>query len=174
MRARGPADEDVDRVDRLAVDLGLDSEKADVGHRVVAAARRAARPVDADGLAIVDLALERLREFQRARLGLDHGEVAELDAGAAHQSAHDRRGVVAKNLQQGLGRQIAELRVGHVGDDDVLVRREPHLTGAISLGEPRDLFELIARDTPHRDREPDVAQRGVLLAEDSDVIGRPG
>src|SRR5207249_11712056 len=46
------------------------------------------------------------------------------------------------------------------------------LAGAVSLGEPRDLLELIAGDTPHRNDEADPAQRRLLLAEDADVVGR--
>src|SRR5207253_3718950 len=51
-----------------------------------------------------------------------------------------------------------------------LIRREPHLSGAVGYREPRDLLELFARDAAHRNRQPDVAQRHVFLAKDADVV----
>ena len=56
-------------------------------------------------------------------------------------------------------------------DDHVLVHRQPHLAGAVAFGQPRDLGELIAGDPPDRDEQADPAQRGLLLAEDADVVG---
>ena len=89
VRAGGSSHEDVDRVHGLAIDLRLGSEQTDVGDGVIAAAGRTPGPVDPDGLPVVHFRLERPRDRERPALRLDHREIAEFDAGAAHESPHD-------------------------------------------------------------------------------------
>ena len=88
--------------------------------------------------------VSRLRaNLKGARLGLDDGEVAELDARAAHQATHDFRRVVTENLEERLGGEVAEARVGHMGDDHVLIGAEAHLARAVGVRQSRQLEDLV-------------------------------
>ena len=90
------ADADVHRLDELAVDLLEHALDADVGDLVLRAARRAAREVQAEVLAVAVRAhvlVEELGDLDRAALGVDLGQAAELLAGAGLQAAlEERRG----------------------------------------------------------------------------------
>src|SRR5205807_7325309 len=68
--------------------------------------------------------------------------------------------------------QRAELRVRHVRDEDVLAGRGAEHTRAVPLGEAGQLRELVAGHAPDGRLEPDVAQPGLTLAIDADVIRR--
>ena len=90
------ADADVHRLDELAVDLLEHALDADVGDLVLRAARRAAREVQPEVLAVAVRAhvlVEEGGDLDGAALRVDLGQPAELLAGAGLQAAlEERRG----------------------------------------------------------------------------------
>ena len=119
------ADADVHRLDELAVDLLEHALDADVGDLVLRAARRAAREVQAEVLAVAVRAhvlVEELGDLGRAVLRVDLGQAAELLAGAGLQAAREqRRARGESSCEQRLGEQRVDALVGDPRQQHVLL-----------------------------------------------------
>ena len=92
--AQAAADADVHRLDELAVDLLEHALDADVGDLVLRAARRAAREVQPEVLAVAVRAhvlVQERGDLDRALLGVDLRQAAELLARAGLQAALEER-----------------------------------------------------------------------------------
>ena len=63
-------------------------------------------------------------------------------------------------------------RLGHAGDDQVLLAGDPHVA-ADGLGQVGHRDQLVARGQAEVHRDADVAQALLTLAVDADVVGHP-
>ena len=102
-------------------------------------------------------------------LGLDDRELAELQAGAGHRAAAEG---ARPDLQVVLGQrgdQVLDLLVGHVEDDQLLLRRRPDAPGAVLVGEVGDRGQQAAADPAGAQGEADRVG-AVLLLHDADVV----
>ena len=68
-------------------------------------------------------------------------------------------------------RSAGSSRVRHVGDDDVLRRREADVAGPVVLGDAGQLEQLLGGDPADRHGQADVVEPGLLLRDDAEVIG---
>ena len=112
--AEPAADADVHRLDELAVDLLEHALDADVGDLVLRAARRAAREVQPEVLAVAVRAhvlVEERGDLDRAALRVDLGQAAELLARAGLQAALEERRRGGELGDQRLGEQRVDVLV---------------------------------------------------------------
>src|SRR5262249_44174708 len=145
----------------------------DVGRLDPGARVRAAVDVDRDrDVEIRQALLELADQVGGAGLGLDDGQLAELDAGAGHR-------VPAESA--GPGRQAGRLQLGHqffgapgrdVEDDHLLLGRRADPAAAVPAGEVGDDIERVGRDAAHGGGEADVAVP-VALGVDAHVVPDP-
>jgi hypothetical protein len=70
-----------------------------------------------------------------------------------------------------LRHDLVDLRLGHVGDDEVLQACDPHVA-ADPLGEVGDGDHLVAGDETEVDGNADVDEAGLLLFPHAEVIRR--
>ena len=174
--AQPAADADVHRLDELAVDLLEHALDADVGDLMLRAARRAAREVQAEVLAVAVRAhvlVEERGDLDRARLGVDLGQAAELLAGAGLQAALEERRRGREVGDQRLGQQRVDVLVRDPRQHDVLLVREAQRVvrvGAVLAGERGELEELVGLQAADRDDEADGAVLAVGLRQDADVV----
>ena len=168
------ADADVHRLDELAVDLLEHALDADVGDLVLGAARRAAREVQAEVLAVAvpgHVRVEELGDLGRAVLGVDLGQPAELLAGAGLQPAREQLGLGRELLGERLGQQRVDALVGDPRQQHVLLVGEPDLgDGRVLAGEPHELVQLVAAQAPDRHAEADRGVLAVGLRGHADVV----
>src|SRR3954469_13728278 len=142
----------------------------DVGKLEPRAGVGAAVHVDGDrGVELRQSPRELLVEVDRAHLGLDDGQLAELDAGAGHHPAPEDIRTDAQVTRLELGDQRVDLVVGDVADDDLLLDRHCDRAAAVAVGEVGDLGELRAAGPAGLQREADVAA-AVLLATYADMV----
>src|SRR6185369_5155494 len=137
---------------------------------MVAASGGATRPVHAERLRLAELRLQGPRGFERPALGLDEREMAVIDARAAHEAAHDLGRIVAQLLQERLIRQLADFRVGDVGQNEVLPDGDAYLAAAVNLRHAREFGELSGVDAADRHGEAGIIQSALLLAENADMV----
>ena len=168
--ASPPAHEDVDAVHDLAFHPHLASLEPDVRRVVIRARGGTPGPAHGDGSGLAHVFLEVPGQRHGARLGVDEGEIAEVRARARHEAAPHLRRVVRQLLEERLLGQVAEPRVGHVGQEHVLGRGEPELPLPVRISEPGQLVELVRRDAAHGRLQPDVVEPRLALTEDADVI----
>ena len=168
------ADADVHRLDELAVDLLEHALDPDVGDLVLGAARRAAREVQAEVLAVAvldDVRVEEARDLGRPRLRVDLGQPAELLAGAGLQAAHELRRHRRELLGERLGQQRLDAVVGDPRQQHVLLVGEADLGhGRVLAGEPDELVQLVAAQAADRDAEADRGVLAVVLRGHADVV----
>src|SRR3954469_7233038 len=142
----------------------------DVGKLETGAGVRAAVHVDRDrGVELRKSPRELLVEVDRAHLGLDDGQLAELDARAGHHPAPEDVRTDAQVPRLELGDQRVDLVVGDVADDDLLLDRHRHRAAAVAVCEVCDLGELRAAGPSGLQCEADVAA-AVLLATYADMV----
>src|SRR5215472_15991435 len=116
---------DGDRINNLIAHLGSEPTEADVGSLMVAASRRAARPVYFErAMRWTQPLLQRLRQFQGALLGFNLGKVAEIRAHACHQPALEWRRRAREFIQQRLLQKGVEALPGHIWNDQILAGGE--------------------------------------------------
>ena len=174
--AQPAADADVHRLDELAVDLLEHALDADVGDLVLRAARRAAREVQAEVLAVAvgaHVLVQELGDLDRAALGVDLRQAAELLAGAGLQAALEERRRGGEVGDQRLGEQRVDVLVRDPRQQDVLLVGEAQrvvLVGAVLAGELGELEQLVRLQAADRDDEADRAVDAVGLREDADVV----
>ena len=175
--AQAAADADVHRLDELAVDLLEHALDADVGDLVLRAARRAAREVQAEVLAVAVRAhvlVQELGDLDRAALRVDLGQAAELLAGAGLQAALEERRRGGEVGDQRLGEQRVDVLGRDPRQQDVLLVGEAQrvvVVGAVLARRARRARTAAdAFRRPDRDDEPDRAVAAVGLGEDADVV----
>ena len=116
---------------------GPDALEPDVGHLDPGARVGAAVDVDRQRQVVLrQSGLELVDEVGRARLRLDDGELAVLDAGARHRVAAERSDVVdlEPDAVQPV-RESVDADRDDVEDDDLLLRGQRHAARAGGLGE---------------------------------------
>ena len=109
-----------------------------------------------------------------AFLGLDHGEAAELRAGAGDDAALEGPGERRVLLHERLGQQVVEPVLGDARDDEVLVRADADAAVAVGLGQAGQLDQVDAVHPPHRHRAADVEESALLLGVHADVVAPEG
>ena len=142
---------------------------------MLAAARRAAAEVDADLVLVpAGSGLELGDEFEHAVLGLGDGEVAELDAGAAHAAFAEVRGLVVEAERVEVGLERGEIRLGHVQDEEILLCGETDRVQsgrAIFFGEGAEFAEDAIADASAGEADADPVKIALLLLVNAEVIG---
>ncbi|CAA9526779.1 MAG: hypothetical protein AVDCRST_MAG30-3436 [uncultured Solirubrobacteraceae bacterium] len=173
--AEPPADADVHRLDELAVLLLEHALDPDVGDLLLRAARRAAREVHPQVVAVAvgpHVRVEELGDLERAVLRVDLREPAELLARAGLQPAREELGLGGQALVDRLGLQRRDAVVRDERDDHVLLVGEPQLAvpGAVLAGQAAELAQLRGLQAADGDREAHRGVLAVVLRGDADVV----
>src|SRR5215472_18426264 len=137
---RSGATAGVDRhgINDLTSHLGSESTEADVGRLMIAASRRASRPMYYErAMRRTKTLLQRLGQFESALFGLDLREVAEICAHARHQPAQEWGWRTREFLQQRFAQKRIQALPGHVGNDEVLADGESDAAIAVGIGQAR-------------------------------------
>jgi len=101
-------------------------------------------------------------------LGLDDGQLAELDAGAGHGRAAEHAGVDPQVVLLERRDEVVHHAGLGVGDDHLLLGGKPDEAGTEVVGQVGNLPELVAVDPPARGRSR--RRTGRLLLVDADVV----
>src|SRR5262245_29350759 len=146
--------------------------EAEVGDPVLRTRVRAAVEVETEiGDLRSEALLQRLDQAAEPRLRLSHREVAVRLAGAGDPGRPDVIHVEWEADRGELGARGLDVGVGHVRDDEVLLARDTDVA-AEALGEVGDRDHLVAGDKAEVHGHADVAEPGLLLLVDADVIAR--
>src|SRR5215471_3924218 len=130
----------------------VDAEEPDMADVVVTACVHAARDVDVDltdvvqVVEVVEALLDRLGH--RDRLGVREGAKISARAGDDVGEQPDVWRGEAQRTQ--VAPQAVEVGQLHVGEDQVLLVRDPELAERIAVGEVGDSFHLLRGDVPRR------------------------
>src|SRR5205823_9237395 len=172
-RAEPAPDEDVvSLAPAPLVVAGRRALEAKVGDPVLGARVRAAVEVEPElGDVLAEALLQPLDQPAEPRLRLGDGEVAVRLARARDPGGADVVDVEREADRGHLGDRRVDLGLGHVRDDEVLLPRDADVA-AEPLGDVGDRDHLVARDEAEVDGEADVAQAGLLLRVDADVVAR--
>src|SRR4051812_1097614 len=173
--AEPAADADVHRLDELPVDLLEHALDADVGDLMLRAARRAAREVQAEVLAVAvgrDVLVEERGDLLGAAALRPHlRQPAELLARARLQRAVEERRLRLQLLGERLGEQVLDPVGGDPRQQHVLLVGQAHLgMGAVLAGEADELEQLARLQAADRDAEADRGVLAVVLGRDADVV----
>src|SRR5216684_849065 len=123
---------DRDGIHNLSVNSCLETSEADVGSLMVATARRAARPMNREGIhAGTQFVVQSLGERDGTALCFDEREIAIIRADASDQSAHKRRGARRELLEQRLFQKVGHASRRNIGNNGVLTCCETNLAVAI-------------------------------------------
>ena len=159
---------------RLATDLHLGAEQADVAHVVLGAGVRAAGEVDVHRLVERHARVEPAHELDGVALGVGAGELAIGAAGAGDEAALQvRLPPIEPDLEQRLLGGL-DIGVADVRQDEVLPDGQPDLAGSVEVRDLRETAHLFGRELADRDRGTDPVQSLLLLCEDADVRMRDG
>src|SRR5262249_3231703 len=111
---------------------------------MVAASRRAARPVNSErAMRWAKPLLQRLRQLQRSLLGFNLRQIAEVGADACDQPTHKGPRRYFKLLKQRFLLQLVDALHGNVGYDHILSRGEANISITVLVSEARNLGQLV-------------------------------
>jgi hypothetical protein len=94
----------------------------------------------------VDVRAEPAQHASHPSFRLRERERAELGAGTGDAAALERVRLWRVGLQQRFAQQVVERPVGHVRDDRILAAGEPHLAGAVLVGQVGEFDRLLGGD----------------------------
>src|SRR5437762_954682 len=110
-----------------------------------------------------------LMKWLAVRPGGEDGQLAELDARACHGRAAEDAGVHPEIVLVEGRDELVDGAMLDVGDDDLLLGREPDEAAAELVGQAGDLPELVAVDASGAGSESHV-EPSVLLLMDADMV----
>ena len=126
------------------------------------------------GCAQPGLRLEVTHELLTAALGIALGELTAGAARARHQSRAEGTRRPRKPEPAECVSDLVQLRVLQPGDEDVLMRGEPELTGAVLIGDLRDATSLRHGQQRRVEDQAHVARAARPLVVEPDMPERIG
>src|SRR6266571_1211011 len=143
IRASPAAGVDRHGIHNLSVNSRLETAKTDIGGLMIAAARRAAGPVNRERIhAATHFVVESFGERHRTALGFDESEVAIIRPDASDQSTQKGRRARGKLFEQRFFQKFGYAMRRNIGNDGVLCDRETNLAVSVICSQACELVEL--------------------------------
>src|SRR5215831_7890734 len=138
---------------------------------MVAAAGRATRPMDRNGLAVRTQALlERSRSLHGPSFGIDLSDVAIIGTCTGDHTSEETRRLRRQFSKQRLVQQSIEMVFGNIDQNCVLSRCEPDVPAAVNVCKACELAQRLVADSSDIDAQPGGIETGLLLLMDAEVI----
>src|SRR5262245_21183906 len=138
---------------------------------MVAAAGRATRPMDRNGLAVrTQPLLERRRSLHGPSFGIDLSDVAIIGTCTGDHPSEETRRIRRQFFKQRLVKQSIEMVLGHIDENRVLSGCKPNLPLSVNVGKPRKLAQRLVTDSSDIDAQPNGIETGLLLLMNAKVI----
>ena len=137
---------------------------------VVAAARRAARPVHRERSGVREPGRQALRELLAECFRLDERQVAVVLSGAAHEATRECGRRRREPGEEGLVEERLHVLFRHAHDDRVLAGREAYGPRAVDLGEPGEFHHVGGLRPAGGNAEPHRVEALLTLCGDAEVV----